>query len=313
VRARGNTLYIAALHLAVAVATGTPFLDRFAVPRGASVVYVAMERQRSNLRTRVAVIARGMGIEPESEQLANLHFAYKPRHVDLRDKAATAALCDALVAYGPALVIFDVLRRVAHVPESNEGVGAFSDVLRNLEPLAVAGCGVLFVHHNTKPNDQTKDRDPGERLSGSGSLFGHADYGIFITSKNQKARTVTISLYSRDDAEHDELDVTFAGNGTGKYGGFAYTDTCTIETGDEGDRLVQMDTRILAKVAQEPGVNSRDLEAAAGGRRATASERIEVLISGGLIRREKPGRERRRGRHHPLQPGVECADRWREA
>jgi hypothetical protein len=57
----------------------------------------------------------------------------------------------------------------------------------------------------------------------------------------------------------------------------------------EDDRVAQIDTRIVACVAEQPGVNLRDLLAAAGGRKETAGERIEVLLSEGLIIRTVKG------------------------
>jgi AAA domain len=275
------------LAAAICTATGKPFLGRFVVPTPRSVVYIALEGQRANIRDRIGALARGMGIDPDSDELDLLHFKYKPNPIDLRNTELTKRLVDEVMSCEPGLAIFDVLRRAALVRESADGVGDFAEVLRNLDGLGRAGCASLFEHHFTKPNDTTKQRDPGDRMSGSGSLFGHADFGIFITSIDRHTRTMTVSLYNRDDAELPELTVRLVGEGSGRYGGFTYQDSCALASESDQDpqdeRAEHQDDAILRYLKANGGSNQTAIEKAVGGNALAVRGRINSLTTSGAI------------------------------
>jgi hypothetical protein len=272
---------------AISVATGKPFLGRYPVRVPRTVVYIALEGQRSNLRDRVGALARGIGINPDSEALDRLVFMYKPKRIDLRDRDLAQQLVDEVLAVEPGLVVFDVLRRAALVRESGEGVGDFKEVLDNTDDLGRAGCVRWFEHHNTKPNDSTGKRDAGDRMSGSGALFGHSDFGIFITSTDRKNRVMSVSFYNRDDAELDDLTVRLVGEGSGRYGGFTYKDTCLVQTESDRDpeeqRVEHHDTAINTFLAANAGVSQRSIEEGVGGNAAEVRQRLKTLVAQGVI------------------------------
>ncbi len=276
-----------ALTLAVAVATGKPFLGRFPIPEPRDVVYVALEGQRANLRDRIGAIARGMGIDPDCDELNRLHMLYKPHPIDLRDPGITALMVRDVLDRRPALVVIDVLRSAAKVSESNEGASDFAEVMGNLRPLVEADCAVMVAHHFTKPNDATSKRQAGDRMSGSGALFGHADFGLFITAYDRDARTMTLESYVRDGAEVPELTVRLVGDGSGQYGALRYADqlsvTAEADTDAEETRQEHHSTAIVRNLGHRPGATKNQLVAAVGGNATAAARSITNLVAAGQI------------------------------
>jgi hypothetical protein len=274
------------LHTAVCVATAKPFLGRFAVPTPQPVVYVALEGARANLRARIGALTHGLGLDPEGDDLDGLHLLYKPR-IDLRNAELTDQLVDELLALGPGLVVFDVLRKAALVRESNEGAGDFRAVLENTRTLGEADCAALYPHHNTKANADTDKRIAGERLSGSGALYGHADFGIFITSYQRVTRTLAVEFSTRDEAELGEITVRLVGDGTGRHGGFTYTDRCVVTAQGEHDTTEQREETtehaIRTYLREHGGASQTAITDAAGGKRTNLIATLTRMITTGTV------------------------------
>ena len=174
-----------ALHMAVAIATGNRYAGRYDTkPR--DVVYLALEGARANIRARVGSLARGLGVDPDSDELDRLHVIYKPRRIDLHDPSSAAEVVQAVAGVEPGVLFVDVLRRAARIRESGEGVADFARMLENLEPLTGTGWTVILLHHFKKWSDHGGG-DTGDRMSGSGSLFGSADFAIFIVKADPRA------------------------------------------------------------------------------------------------------------------------------
>lgn len=291
------------LALAVAVATARPWLGRFTVPEARPVVYFALEGAQANIRARLGALARGMGVDPDGGDLDDLHIVYKPRLIDLRDADLTAAMVvDVLErVQSPGLSIFDVLRRAARVRESGEGVADFLEVLEALRPLLDAGCAVNFAHHFHKATEQGDKRDPGERMSGSGSLYGHADYGVWITKTDRHARRMDVEFTTRDGAELPPAIVRLEGDGSGRFGGFTYTDTARLvalrDEDAEEQRIEALDRLILGYIASRPGAGVRDLRTGVDARSSDIDDRRKALIAADRIVVDKGG-----GKHEHYLP-----------
>ena len=162
----GKTWYM--LGLGISVATAKPYLGRFPVKQPREVVYAALEGAKSNIRERIGTLSRGMGIDPDTDELDSLHILYRKRSIDLRDKGVADRLLADIHAKcpNPGLVVIDVLRKAATIRESGDGAGDFGEMLNNLTPLLEAGCAVCIGHHFSKANETTKGRDPGDRMTG---------------------------------------------------------------------------------------------------------------------------------------------------
>lgn len=215
-----------ALALALAVATGRPFLgQKVTAPR--PVLYVALEGHRSALRARVGAIARGMGLNPNpaGPDLANLHWIYKPRGLNLSDPAWASRLRQSAANTKAALTIIDVLRASARIRENSQE--DFTALAHNLAPITQDGCSLAILHHFVKLSEISKERDPGERMSGTGAMFGTLDAAIYITGSHNNARDLRLEFDTRDIAGPDTLSITLEGEGTGPNSGFGYRDTAT--------------------------------------------------------------------------------------
>ena len=224
-----------ALNLALCVATGQPYLGRFVVPKRRSVLYLALEGDRAAIRARIAALARGLGIDPNGDELDGwLRIAYKPAGINISDPAWTDRVLADADRLDAGLVVVDVLRAAApHLPESGEGATAFAQIRQNLAPLATNGRAVLLLHHFVKFTDGTKDRPLGDRMSGSGALFGAADVLMAITQSQDKGRRMRFEVVGRDIVELDPLGLTLDGQGSGEHGGITHSDTAVIVASDE--------------------------------------------------------------------------------
>ncbi len=210
------------LEMGVSVATGTPVFGSFTVPRARPVLYVALEGHRSALRARAGCIARGHGVPPEHDGLDALHFSYKPKGIDLADPGWAAALCDEARGINAGLVVVDVLRRAASFNENDPA--AFMQLIDLLSPLSERGVGNALLHHFVKLSEISQQRQPGERMAGTGAMFGALDVGLFIVKSEGNARKLTIHTDVRDGAAPEQFIVTLQGDGTAAYGGFTYRD-----------------------------------------------------------------------------------------
>lgn len=245
-----------ALDIAVSVATGTPVFGSFLVAQPMPVMYVALEGHKAAIRGRIGCIARGHGVHPEDAGLDNLHLSYKPRGINLADPSWAAALCENAAQLGTRLVIVDVLRRAAQIKENE--ASSFMELIGLLAPLGEQNIALALLHHFIKTNEVSKERTPGERMAGSGAMFGAFDVGIFITKSEGHARKLTIHTDIRDLAAPDRFIVTLQGQGSGPHGGFTYRDNLRLLREDAPDPEVTMKAppkEIVAFIASKgPGV-----------------------------------------------------------
>src|SRR5262249_42835688 len=139
-----------ALLLALCVAAGRPFLGRFVVPQRAHVHYLALEGSDAALRHRIGAIARGLGIDPDGDELGDwLHIAYKPLGVALLDPDYAARYCASVQACEARLAVIDTARRAARIRESGEGVADLAVFATNLAPI-LRTTTVVPLHHAHK-------------------------------------------------------------------------------------------------------------------------------------------------------------------
>ena len=155
-------------------------------------------------------------------------------------------------------------------------------MLDNIRPLSDAGAAVLFPHHNIKRTDESDKRQAGERLSGSGALFGHADFGVFITKFDRAERVLTIEFATRDEAELGEMTVRLTGSGSGRHGGFTYADCCVVTSEAEQDAAEQrgehIEQAIRTYLGANPGAAQVKVLDAVGGNRQDARAALQRMI-----------------------------------
>jgi hypothetical protein len=243
-----------ALALGISIATGRPYLGRFRIPEPHPVLYVALEGHRAALRSRVGAISRGLGLDPDGADLDRLSWSYKPRGINIADAEWARALRRAAEQLGAKLIVVDVLRAAARMKENPSE--EFLMLRHNLLPVMHDGCSVALLHHFGKLTEITKERSPGERMSGSGAMYGAMDIGLFITGSENGAKNLRLEIESRDLATPERLGVHLRGEGTGEHGGWTYNDRLTFDCDDDTP-----DERDLKAPAEE----IRDYVIAQGG------------------------------------------------
>jgi hypothetical protein len=212
--------------VAIAIALGRPLADAYPVAEARHVLYLALEGSQTGLRTRIGALARGAGIDPDTDQLDRLHMLYRPRPFDLAELATSDWLLDEAADVDAALVIVDVLRAAARFKEN--AAEDFARIRDHLNPLLEQQRTVALLHHFGKLNDTQKERSPGERMAGTGAMYGALDVGFLITRSDNGARLLGVDVEARDFAAPDRLGLAIVGEGTGKHGGYTYTDTATL-------------------------------------------------------------------------------------
>lgn len=153
----------ALVQLALAVATGRPWLDTFSVPRPGNVLLALAEEDRDEVRRRIHYAARHMGLsEHESERarraILPLALAGTPVALiendgngNVRETRWLAWLRDRLATTEWRLVILDPLARFACADaETDNGIATrFVQAVETLVSLPGSPT-VLVAHHTTK-------------------------------------------------------------------------------------------------------------------------------------------------------------------
>jgi hypothetical protein len=161
------------LDLALSVATGTPCLGTYAVPRpGPALVYLA-EDALVNVRQRVAGMARQRGLELATVDLhvitaATLQLDREPHRRRLFETARQLR---------PRMLLLDPLVRLHSLDENHAGEVAgllayFRSLQRQLD------LSVMLVHH-TRKNAATGIA-PGQGLRGSGDIHAFGDSNLYL-------------------------------------------------------------------------------------------------------------------------------------
>ena len=159
-----------ALELAVAVASGTPCLRRFAVPRSGCVLLYAAEDALHIVRQRLEGISAAAGVA-----LAALDIITAPS-VRLDLEADRRSLAETVARLQPRLLILDPFVRLHRIDENASGeVAPLLAYLRELQRRhAVA---VLVVHHAKKGAGSVR---AGQALRGSSEFHAWGDSNLYL-------------------------------------------------------------------------------------------------------------------------------------
>jgi hypothetical protein len=248
--------------IGLALATGASFIG-FETPAPRDVLYVALEGSATGLRTRIGALARGFGADPDTNELEMLHMLYRPRPFDLAELASAAWLVDEAVDVDAALVFVDVLRAAARFDENT--AADFARIRDHLDPLLTAGRTVALLHHFGKLTDTQRERSPGERMAGTGAMYGALDVGLLITKSEDGARRLRVDVEARDFAAPDALGIAIHGDGSGKHGGFRYDDTAQIVLDETAAELRDLVAEVEAVLDDGKWLTARELAAKKGG------------------------------------------------
>lgn len=174
-----------ATDLAVAVASGSPFLGQFEVPAEGPVIMIQEENTPGMMKDRLEKIAAARGLlgEVDGDEVVLPDrlpiFMANNAGLDLTDEDCIAQLDELIGDIKPKLVVLDPLyMMIPGINESNQA--ELTPILRSLLTLKQKhDTGLLIVHHYNKPRDN-EDRHPGNRLSGSGVLYRWFESVIYL-------------------------------------------------------------------------------------------------------------------------------------
>jgi hypothetical protein len=165
-----------ALDLALSVATGTPALERYEVPRPGPVLLFAAEDTPPALRCRLEGLCSLRNLRIESVPV-NLILASSLRLDTLDDQAR---LAETVARYRPRLLVLDPFVRLHRIDENRalevSGVLAY---LRQLQ--REAHVAILVVHHARKAGAESSQA--GLSLRGSGDFYAWGDAYLYLRKK----------------------------------------------------------------------------------------------------------------------------------
>ena len=175
-----------ALDMAVAVASGTPCLRRFAVPRPGRVLLYAAEDAQNIVRARLQGICAAAGVDLRD---LDVHVITAPTlRLDLRDDQLR--LDDTVERLQPRLLILDPFVRLHRIDENASAeVAPLLAQLRELQRRH--GLAVLLVHHARKGAAHAR---PGQALRGSSEFHAWSDSSLYLRRDNER---LTLSVEHR--------------------------------------------------------------------------------------------------------------------
>lgn len=161
-----------ALDLAVAVASGTPCLRRFTVPKPGRVLLYAAEDALHTVRRRLDGIASAAGVA--LADLDILVITAPTLRLDLQ--ADRERLEETVARLEPRLLVLDPFVRLHRIDENASGeVGPLLAYLRELQRRY--GVAVLVVHHARKGAANAR---AGQALRGSSEFHAWGDSNLYL-------------------------------------------------------------------------------------------------------------------------------------
>lgn len=185
-----------ALQLAVAVATGTPCLRRFAVPHPGRVLLFAAEDALHVVRQRLEGICHLAGVA--IEQL-DVHVITAPRlRLDLPEDAES--LAHTVATLRPRLLVLDPFVRLHRRDENaSADVAPLLDLLRQLQ--RAYEVAVVLVHHAKKGGGRAR---AGQALRGSSEFHAWLDSLLYLRRHGDR---LTLSVEHRAAAGIEAIAV----------------------------------------------------------------------------------------------------------
>ena len=287
------------LELAVALASGTPFLGKFKVPQCRRVGIVLMEDQAHRVRARLKRLCAGRCITLDSLD-GWLHFWFRP---PLRLKGTTAI---ELADYARELDLdFLGLDSWAYVASGDSN--SADEVTPQLQALSYArvkrpGLTVLLTHHARKEQGQKNATRLTDIIRNSSAFGAWYDAGLVLARKDETS-PVIVRAELRDYAAPDAFAFTVEDeHPAGHHNGFHAGGWLRLEASDHRTELVQHMAAVekLVPAVREllglhpHGVNRTELRKGVRGNNENVEAAFDLLLEKGEAEHfpsEGPGRE----------------------
>lgn len=206
-----------ATDLAISVASGTRFLNRFEVPETGPVIIIQEENTPAMMKDRLEKIATSRGLS--GDMRSNGHqltysgptdlpiFLMNNQRFNLTDEDHIKLLETWVKELRPRLVVLDPIYLMMPGVDENSAVG-MTPVLRDLLTIKQRyNVGMLIVHHYNKPRD-ADERRPGNRISGSGVFYRWFESALYL-EKGRTAGEVIMTPEHRGAAPGGSVHLEF--------------------------------------------------------------------------------------------------------
>jgi hypothetical protein len=279
------------IDLAVAAASGTPFLGHYAVPRQHRVGIVLMEGAKHQLVRRTMRIAQARGVEDLGDLDDFLHPWFRPKL-----SLASPAVMTEMAAYVSRLQLdLLVIDNWSYVASGNSNdsdevtpqLKALSD-LREASP----GLTVVLVHHARKSGGADKS---GERLAdmirNSTAFPAWYDVGIAAARKDETSPVVDLRIEMRDYPTPPAFSFIVEDEhpASPEYGPYPGGWLRLRVHGQKSDRAVAVAVleglfpAIADVLASFPGCTSRGLRQHVKGNNERIDDAVALMVERGLV------------------------------
>lgn len=241
-----------AANLALCVAAGLPFLDR-ATRRGAVHVY-SMEVHRAFVREQYRLLVGAYDLAAPPDIRIHAGTGRTDRTLD--------QVAELILRERPALVVLDTLAKVVDTIKDGNDYLEVYEALRPVAALAEAsGAHIVCVHHANKGLGEG-----GDAVMGSVGFAASVDLTMLLR-RDREADLRTLTLEARFLPERDPLAFDF--DDRRRIVALGRRDAVLRETAEE---------RLLAQIAQTPGVTAADLKLYTGLPNEIAGPALHRLI-----------------------------------
>jgi hypothetical protein len=159
--------------MAVSVASGTTFLDRYKCKQGKVIVFNAEDTQ-TQTKLRIAALAnhKKLNVNELNLYLLNIYT------IALDDIKTQEAIKNTIAKEQPSLIIFDPLRNVHTLNEdSSTEMSKILNLLRFIN--RKFNCSIPLVCHDKKPSKESSS-NRGSQVRGTSAIAGWRDNAIYL-------------------------------------------------------------------------------------------------------------------------------------
>lgn len=280
-----------ALELSYCLATGEPFLGRFAIPTAQRVLFIEEEDPERRMLRRFNRLLHGM---PGRTGPSDDNYRYVCRSgFRLDDTKWMAKLRVELESFRPAVVVLDVFNKLHLKDENNQS--EISAILHDLGSLTREfGAAFLIVHHYRKSGGVGQSSRGNQMLRGTSALAGYAECSLYLRKGKGKG-VIVCDPESKDAPELETFEIRME------------------DTSNDGTRLVAAETPTRVKDAEDEQIaldavdalarDGTDIEASAvaniaGWDRSKSNRVLNRLVAASKLDVETIGRGRTRFRFY---------------
>jgi hypothetical protein len=260
-----------ALDMAVAVASGTPCLRRFAAVQQGRVLLFAAEDSPAVVRRRLSGIATAVGVPLES---LDIHVIVAPV-LRLDVELDQRRLEQTVAALRPMLLVLDPFVRLHRIDENVAAeVAPLLDYLRGLQRRHRVS--VVLVHHARKGAAHVR---AGQALRGSSELHAWGDSNLYVRRAPDGGLSLTIEHRAAPSADGIHIALRAEGDALA----LGVVDSAAPEPTPPPTPAIQRVESILAD-ATSP-MTQREIRDHAKIRAATVGDVLAALVTDGRVSR----------------------------